>query len=186
MLVVVTHLVGLVLRGRYVGGFDSLFGDLGLRQFLGARALGVDGVLVDVGSGGAVVVVVVRGEVGGKVRVVVGVVVVRVVGVVRGVVGLVGVTRDLRRTGGVVRVSGQSQGTLLDGDLFAVVAGLSALTVLAFDSINRVYQVLVVTVVDLDTSVVVELVGGVVEVLVDRAGEKEKRRKVSQMFGWDR
>lgn len=168
-----------------MGGFDSLFGDLdGLLEFLGARALGVDGVLVDVGSGGAVVVVVVRGEVGGEVRVVVGVVV--VVRVVRGVVGLVGVTRDLRRTGGVVRVSGQSQGTLLDGDLFAVVAGLSALTVLAFDSINRVYQVLVVTVVDLDTSVVVELVGGVVEVLVDRAGEKEKRRKVSRMFGWDR
>lgn len=170
LLVVVTHLVGLVLGGRHVGGFDSLFGDLdGLLEFLGARALGVDGVLVDVGSGGAVVVVVVRGEVGGEVRVVVGVVVVRVVGVVRGgVVGLVGVTRDLRRTG-VVRVSGQSQGTLLDGDLFAVVAGLSALTVLAFDSINRIYQVLVVTVVDLDTSVVVELVGGVVEVLVDRA-----------------
>lgn len=70
----------------------------------------------------------------------------------------------------VVRVVGVSrEGTLLDGDLFAVVDRLDALTVLAFDCINRVYQVLVMTGVDLNTSVVELLsleLGNRAEVLV--------------------
>lgn len=53
----------------------------------------------------------------------------------------------------------------LDGDFLLVVGRLEALTVLAFDFINRVYQVLVVTGVDLNASVVV-VDASVVELLL--------------------
>lgn len=99
--------------------------------------------------------------------------------------GVDGVFVDVRV--GVVGVGGRVVGVsrqraMLDSDLFAVVRGrVEAFAVLAFDGIKRVYQVLVVTGVDLHTSVV-ELLSLEVG---EGAGEEGKKREISRMFGWD-